>query len=136
MAKRKTAKPQTEAPPPPPPGASTDTDSAPVEPTPGQVVSMPMGESFPQAINVQETDSTSVTEGLLEVQVPFLCLTGVYCTPRVDVRMSQAASVGWRSYSEGLQKQEAKLNDGKYVRNIQDAVRYMGEEISRQLAKQ
>ncbi len=132
MAKRKTAKPRTESPPPPPPG--TPGIEWQID---GKTVAVDTAQEVDaREVSVQETDSTSVTEGLLEVQVPFLCLTGVYCTPRVDVRMSQAASVGWRSYSEGLQKQEAKLNDGKYVRNIQDAVRYMGEEISRQLAKQ
>lgn len=83
----------------------------------------------PEAIEVKETTTQTVTGGKVSLTVPVLILSG-YCARRVDVRMSGAEAAGWKAVAQGLEQQEERLKDGKFVRTSSDAVRWVGEQFA------
>lgn len=109
MAKRK----NNEAPP-PPPGA-------------GEVVD-------PQAVEIAETETTTVA-GRVSIEFPTLLLDWGFVMPRHDVKLTRSQAETWRSITEGLQQQEQRLENGKYVRTITDAIRWTAENVTTQEGK-
>ena len=124
MPKRKKA--TTATPPPPPPGLSTagvtegenNTTHTEVVKTSAEVI-------------VQESETTTVTSMQVSVDCPVMQLPNdAYAKRRVDVILSRKAAEGWRAYAHGLEKREAQLASGKFVRGTSDAVRFLGEQLA------
>ena len=106
----------------PPPGVVKDKET--------QVV-----ENKTETIELQETTVHSITAGKITVDVPVMLMVNGYVTRnlRSDVRMTHQQAMGWRSVLQGLEQQDAKLTNGKYVANTADAVRWMGEQVFKSL---
>lgn len=86
-------------------------------------------------IEITESETVTLTDPeqlSAEVQVPLLYLNG-YAKRRVDVYQTAQSAIGWKAAFQGLEQQEARLQNGKIVANIQDAIRYVGEQFAAQL---
>lgn len=97
-----------------------------------EAVTAPPVKDPPPAVEVKETQSQTITEGSVNLDVPILCIGG-YTKRRIDTTCSRAGAEGWKAVLFGLQQQEAKLADGKYVQNLGDAVRWVGESVQSQM---
>ena len=88
---------------------------------------IPEGNS-PVEVVIEESPTVTVTDlsELASVQIPLLNLQG-YAKRRVDVFQTGLSAVGWKAAYLGLEQQEARLENGKIVANVQDAIRYVGE---------
>ena len=101
-------------------------------PNPGTEVVRHPGD--PQVTVLAESDTVTITNHQISLDLPVMVLPNDgYAKQRIDVRMSRAAAKGWKAYAHGLEKQEAKLESGKFVRDAGDAIRYMGEQIAGEL---
>lgn len=120
MNKRKTTATKPAAPPPPP--GVADAPVAPERP------------SRPTIEDVQVTESTihTVTGGKVTINAPLLVLSG-YAMRRLDVRLNSNEADGWKAMAMGLEREEARLKDGKYIRTATDAVRWVGERLATSL---
>lgn len=108
------------------------------EPPPGMIVepgqsveetSKEVPVKAAESIEVQETTTQTVTGGKVSITVPLLILSG-YAARRVDVRLSGAEATAWKAVAQGLEQQEKRLKDGKFVRTSSDAVRWVGEQLA------
>lgn len=86
----------------------------------------------PETVEVKEAGFATVTGGTVQLDVPVLCIGG-YTKRRIDTTCSRSGAEGWKAILFGLQQQEAKLANGKYVQNLSDAVRWVGESVQSQV---
>ena len=119
---------------PPPPPSVTSESIQPGRPPSGPVVDIEPGETPVELLPLAESDTVTITNHQISLDLPLMVLPNDgYAKQRIDVRMSRAAAKGWKAYAHGLEKQEAKLESGKFVRDAGDAIRYMGEQIAGEL---
>lgn len=80
-------------------------------------------------VEVVESTTTTITSSAVSVEVPLLHLNG-YAKRRVDCFFTGSSAEGWKAAYLGLEQQEAKLSNGKLVANVQDAIRWVGEQFA------
>lgn len=64
------------------------------------------------------------------VVIPCLHGLGGFVKKRADVMFTSAQAQGWRAALHGMEQQEARLANGKYVRSVSDAIKYVGEQLT------
>ena len=76
---------------------------------------------------------TPMTQGVYTLSVPFLEWDSGYSRRVLDVRLTTEQAQKLKSVQLGLEQREAQLENGRYVANAVDAVRWMIENLSREI---
>ena len=103
-----------------PPGA--ELHSKPTEPS----------QSQPKPIPVKPTTETrKVIINQLVVRLPSFEGSNGYSKRRIDVQFKTSKQADfWKQVTAGLQDEQARLNDGKFVRSPSDAVKWIAENAA------
>lgn len=83
-------------------------------------------EANGKSVQVHEDDRHTVA-GNLSVEFPTLTMPYGYVRLRHDVTLTRSQAETWRSIAQGLEQQECKLQNGKYVTTVADAIRWTAE---------
>lgn len=110
--------------------------SGPMSPPPGSVLGSEGRPSTDQggSVQVSESETVTVTSAMVAIEAPILVLAG-YEARRLDTVCTGTQAKGWKALAMGLEQQEVRLENGKFVRTATDAVRWIGEQIAGQLGE-
>lgn len=88
----------------------------------------------PTQVEVVETHSRTIAGATITITAPILTDITGYSARRLDVRCTGREAEGWKALAFGLSSSGVQLRDGKFVRSTTDAVRWVGEQLAKNLS--
>ena len=85
----------------------------------------------PKPIEKRVVETRQVTVSQLVVRLPSFEGDNGYSKRRIDVHFNTAKQADfWKRVTAGLQDEQARLDDGKFVRSPSDAVKWIAENAN------